>query len=71
MDDLTERGRAEERLGYLAGLSDHTGRRNHRPGRRVVRHGIDELLFHEAADAVGTSDPGRMAPNTAVAFLLR
>lgn len=32
--------------------------------------GIDELLFHEARDAVGTSSPGRMAPNTAVAFLL-
>ena len=32
--------------------------------------GIDQLLFHEAAGAVGTSNPGRMAPNTALAFLL-
>jgi len=31
--------------------------------------GIDQLLFHEAAGAVGTSNPGRMAPNTALAFL--
>jgi signal transduction histidine kinase/CheY-like chemotaxis protein/HPt (histidine-containing phosphotransfer) domain-containing protein len=32
--------------------------------------GIDELLFDEAAGAVGTSHPGRMAINTAVAFCL-
>ena len=32
--------------------------------------GIDELLFHEPAGAVGTSHPGRMAPNTALAFVL-
>jgi signal transduction histidine kinase len=32
--------------------------------------GIDQLLFREAADAVGTSTPGRMAPTTALNFLL-
>jgi HD domain len=32
--------------------------------------GIDQLLFREAAGAVGTSDPGRMAPNTALTFVL-
>ena len=32
--------------------------------------GIDQLLFHEAAGAVATSNLGRMAPNTALAFLL-
>ncbi|HEX5922867.1 MAG TPA: HD domain-containing phosphohydrolase [Baekduia sp.] len=32
--------------------------------------GIDQLLFHEAAGAVATSNAGRMAPNTALAFLL-
>jgi PAS domain S-box-containing protein len=32
--------------------------------------GIDQLLFHEAGGAVGTSHAGRMAPNTALAFLL-
>ncbi len=32
--------------------------------------GIDQLLFREPAGAVGTSHAGRMAPNTAVAFLL-
>jgi PAS domain S-box-containing protein len=32
--------------------------------------GIDQLLFHEPAGAVKTSHPGRMAPSTAVAFLL-
>jgi hypothetical protein len=32
--------------------------------------GIDELLFHEPSWAIGTSNPGRMAPNTAVAFIL-
>lgn len=31
--------------------------------------GIDQLLFRESADAVLTSSPGRMAPNTALAFL--
>ena len=32
--------------------------------------GIDELLFDEAPGAAGTFDPGRMAPNTAVDFVL-
>jgi PAS domain S-box-containing protein len=32
--------------------------------------GIDQLLFHEPAGEVGTSSPGRMAPGTALAFLL-
>ena len=32
--------------------------------------GIDQALFEEPAGAVGTSHPGRMAPNTAVAFML-
>jgi PAS domain S-box-containing protein len=32
--------------------------------------GIDQLLFQESPEAVGTSSPGRMAPTTAVSFLL-
>jgi PAS domain S-box-containing protein len=32
--------------------------------------GIDQLVFREIAGAVGTSHPGRMAPNTALNFLL-
>lgn len=32
--------------------------------------GIDQLLFREAAGAVGTSEPGRMAPTTAANFFL-
>jgi PAS domain S-box-containing protein len=32
--------------------------------------GIDQLLFTEQANAVGTLSPGRMAPNTAINFLL-
>jgi PAS domain S-box-containing protein len=32
--------------------------------------GIDQVLFYEPSTAVGTSHAGRMAPNTAVAFLL-
>ncbi|MEW6087146.1 MAG: HAMP domain-containing sensor histidine kinase [bacterium] len=32
--------------------------------------GIDQLLFREPPGAVGTSHPGRMAPNTAVNFFL-
>jgi PAS domain S-box-containing protein len=32
--------------------------------------GIDQLLFTEASGAVGTSQPGRMAPSTALNFLL-
>ena len=32
--------------------------------------GIDELLFDDVLGSVGTSQPGRMAPATAVAFLL-
>jgi len=35
-----------------------------------VNLGIDELLFSDIADAVQTSQPGRMAPNTAANFLL-
>jgi CheY-like chemotaxis protein len=30
--------------------------------------GIDQLLFHETARAVGTAQPGRMAPTTALNF---
>jgi PAS domain S-box-containing protein len=32
--------------------------------------GFDQWLFHEPAGAVGTSHPGRMAPDTALCFLL-
>jgi signal transduction histidine kinase len=32
--------------------------------------GIDQLLFKEPVGAIGTSHPGRMAPNTALNFLL-
>ncbi len=32
--------------------------------------GIDQLLFRESFTAVGTSSPGRMAPNTALNFLM-
>jgi hypothetical protein len=32
--------------------------------------GIDQLLFREPPGATGTSDAGRMAPNTALAFML-
>ena len=32
--------------------------------------GVDQLLFQEPPGTVGTSDPGRMAPNTALAFVL-
>ncbi len=32
--------------------------------------GIDQLLFNESAGAVGTSNPGRMAPTTALNFTL-
>jgi len=31
--------------------------------------GIDQLFFQDSPKAVGTSEPGRMAPNTALAFL--
>lgn len=32
--------------------------------------GIDQLLFQESSDAAGTSHPGRMAPTTALNFIL-
>jgi protein-histidine pros-kinase len=32
--------------------------------------GIDELLFNDVANAIKTVDPGRMAPNTALNFIL-
>ncbi|MEW6570754.1 MAG: hypothetical protein AB1390_06230 [Nitrospirota bacterium] len=32
--------------------------------------GIDQLLFYESSSAVGTSHPGRMAPNTALNFTM-
>lgn len=32
--------------------------------------GVDELLFDDRTGAVGTSHPGRMAPNAALAFVL-
>ena len=32
--------------------------------------GIDTLLFNEPPGAIGTSNPGRMAPNTALGFIL-
>ncbi|MCT7995395.1 sensor domain-containing protein [Laspinema olomoucense] len=35
-----------------------------------VNLGIDEWLFQETGNAVGTSTPGRMAPNTAFNFVL-
>ncbi|MFB3895169.1 MAG: ATP-binding protein [bacterium] len=31
--------------------------------------GIDQLFFQDAANAIGTSNPGRMAPNTALNFI--
>ncbi|OGV41228.1 MAG: hypothetical protein A2X48_18580 [Lentisphaerae bacterium GWF2_49_21] len=35
-----------------------------------VQLGIDQLFFRESVDAVGTLSPGRMAPNTAITFIL-
>ncbi len=35
-----------------------------------INLGIDCLLFYEASKAIGTSNPGRMAPQTAINFLL-
>ncbi|MDF0554114.1 ATP-binding protein [Kamptonema sp. UHCC 0994] len=35
-----------------------------------LNFGIDQLLFKESATAVATAAPGRMAPNTALTFLL-
>ncbi|WP_254566314.1 methyl-accepting chemotaxis protein [Oscillatoria sp. HE19RPO] len=35
-----------------------------------VNLGIDELFFKESVDAVATATPGRMAPNSALNFLL-
>jgi signal transduction histidine kinase len=35
-----------------------------------VNFGIDELIFRDDADAVGTSHPGRMAANTAITFVI-
>ena len=35
-----------------------------------VNFGIDELFFKESVDAVATATPGRMAPNSALNFLL-
>ena len=32
--------------------------------------GVDQLLFREPAGAVGTVDPGRMSPQTSIAFVL-
>src|SRR3990172_2508145 len=32
--------------------------------------GIDQLLFREPSGAIGTSNPGRMAPTTAINFVL-
>ena len=32
--------------------------------------GLDQWLFHEPAGAVGTTDPGRMAPEAALCFVL-
>jgi PAS domain S-box-containing protein len=32
--------------------------------------GIDQLLFQESSDAAGTSHPGRMAPTTALNFIM-
>jgi signal transduction histidine kinase/CheY-like chemotaxis protein len=32
--------------------------------------GLDQLLFSDSANSIGTSQPGRMAPNTALAFAL-
>ena len=35
-----------------------------------INLGIDEFLFHDAPDAKGTINPGRMAPNTSLNFVL-
>ena len=35
-----------------------------------LNFGIDQWLFHEPAGTVGTSNPGRMAPETALCFVL-
>lgn len=35
-----------------------------------INLGIDELFFKESVDAVATANPGRMAPNSALNFLL-
>jgi hypothetical protein len=32
--------------------------------------GIDQLLFHDAGNPLGTSQPGRMSPSTAFCFVL-
>jgi uncharacterized membrane protein len=36
-----------------------------------INFGIDLLLFYEAPGAIGTSDPGRMAPQSALSFVLK
>jgi PAS domain S-box-containing protein len=33
-------------------------------------HGVDQWLFRESSGAVGTTDPGRMAPEAALSFVL-
>jgi PAS domain S-box-containing protein/putative nucleotidyltransferase with HDIG domain len=68
---LTTRGRAGARMarglalavGVVGGLS---------LSEYVlgVDLGIDQLLFRDAVGSLDTSRPGRMAPNTAVAFIL-
>ncbi|MEI6226770.1 MAG: PAS domain S-box protein, partial [Deltaproteobacteria bacterium] len=68
---LRERGRASRiTTGALAGATALLGFLTLVEYALGVNLGIDQFLFREAAGTVGTLSPGRMAPTTAVSFLL-